>query len=297
MEVENSLILEVPAEAILVTDTSTNRPTAEALLCDIKKEKEPLTSPLTNPDNLKAWTRLVTPDQSKISPGFTLTVSPLIQSQLVGPTLQPKPQLSVVGIQHLGTGTTSVTTARDRSQEEPVRCLEVSAHLVQTKEGPRLVLEGLRGLQLDQKQLEEIREVVVAQLYTVQVVARLEGRIPPSRVSLTIRGQFRREPPQHQNQQQHQQCLSSSQQQPRLFARLPQNVIQQGQFIHHEERGRVLLLPSNILRAYEARLSGETTIKVCSVSSVSSVTNNNLVLIGLSGDQIRDSHRRCQNGV
>ena len=70
----------------------------------------------------------------------------------------------------------------------PVRCLEVSAHLVQTKGGPRLVLEGLRGWRLEPKELEEIREIVVAQLYTVQVVARLEGRIPPSRVSLTLRG-------------------------------------------------------------------------------------------------------------
>ena len=264
MEVEESLILQVPAESIIVGHTTrlTSSSSGDgAELCDIKKEKELLNSPETNPDKLNPWASLVTPEQthSKTSPGQ----SPLIPARTVRPTLQQPPQLKVVGIQHLGR-----TRGRDRSQEEPVRSLAVSATLVQTKEGPRLVMEGLRGLQLDGQQVEEIRRIVVDQLYTVQVVARLEARIPPTRVSLTLRGQFTREPPTPSPPPQNQLCLNSSQQQPRLFARLPQNVIQHGQFVQHQERGsaRVLLLPRNIFRAYQARLSGETTIKVCSAS-------------------------------
>ena len=233
METERAIlsILEVPSE-------TTNRLTSgEGAIA--------LNSPQTKADNLRV--RLVTPEHSisKISPGYSAAESPVIQ------TLQPQPLLNVVGIKHLGS-----SKVRDRSQEEPVRSLELSAQVVQTKEGPRMVLEGLRGLQLDQKQLEEIREMAVRQLYTGQVLARLQGRIPPSRVSLTVRGQFSPATPQIQNQQE-----------PRLFARLPQSVIQHGQFIHQEGRGRVLLLPSNILRAYEARAS-ETVIEDVKMSNV-----------------------------
>ena len=237
METERAIlsILDVPSEP------TNNLTSGEGAIAE-----EALNSPQTKADNLRV--RLVTPEQSisKISPGYSATESPVIQ------TLQPQPLLNVVGIQHLEhlghlehQGSSMV---RDRSQEQPVRSLELSAQVVQTKEGPRLVLEGLRGLQLDQKQLEEIREVAVRQLYTGQVLARLQGRIPPSRVSLTVRGQFSPATPMIQNQQE-----------PRLFARLPQSVIQHGQFIHHEGRGRVLLLPSNILRAYEARASEKVT--------------------------------------
>ena len=203
-------------------------------------KKEPLYSPQHN--NMTCWVRLFTPEQSntKTSSEYSGAESPVIQTD------QQPPLLNVVGIQLLGNN-----TVRDRSQEVPVTSLELSAQLVQTKEGPKMVLEGLRDVQLDKKQLEEIRELVVEQLYTAQVLARLQERIPSSRISLTIRGQFSRAPPRQQPQQ------------PRLIARLPQSVIQHGQFVHHEERGRVLLLPRNILRAYETRIS-EENIKVCS---------------------------------
>ena len=115
MEVEESLILQVPAESIIVGHTTrlTSSSGDGAELCDIKKEKELLNSPETNPDKLNPWASLVTPEQthSKTSPGQ----SPLIPARIVRPTLQQPPQLKVVGIQHLGR-----TRGRDRSQEEPM---------------------------------------------------------------------------------------------------------------------------------------------------------------------------------
>ena len=261
---DNSSV-EVTAGTIIVG--STNRLTSGegVLMCGNKKE--PLNSPQHN--NMNCWARLVTPEQSntKTSPGCSGAESPVIQ------TLQQPPLLNVVGIQLLGNN-----TVRGRSQEVPVTSLELSAQLVQTKEGPKMVLEGLRDVQLDQKQLEEIRELVVEQLYTSQVLARLQERIPPSKVSLTIRGQFSRVPPR---------------QQPRLIARLPQSVIQHGQFVHHEERGRVLLLPRNILRAYETRIS-EENIKVCScwINQIMSIKYF-VSITGLFGDQIKD-RRGCK---
>jgi len=60
--------------------------------------------------------------------------------------------------------------------------LTVTAQLVQIPEGPRIMMEGLQGIQLEQHQLETVKQELLKQ----QALARQQGRVPPTKISVPI---------------------------------------------------------------------------------------------------------------
>ena len=66
----------------------------------------------------------------------------------------------------------------------------VTAQLIQTQNGPRIILQGLQGIQLEQAQLAQIQQKVKAQLLEQQALARDEGRVPPTKVSIQLTRHF-----------------------------------------------------------------------------------------------------------
>merc|ERR1719410_2127450 len=70
----------------------------------------------------------------------------------------------------------------------------VTAQLIQTQNGPRIILQGLQGIQLEQAQLAQIQQKVKAQLLEQQALARDEGRVPPTKVSIQLTGNFKQAP-------------------------------------------------------------------------------------------------------
>jgi len=83
-----------------------------------------------------------------------------------------------------------------------VTSVTVSAQLVQTAQGPRIILQGLQGIQLEQTQLAQIQQQVKTQLLKQQALARQQGKVPPTKVSIQLTGNFNRAQEQPQQQQQ-----------------------------------------------------------------------------------------------
>ena len=82
-----------------------------------------------------------------------------------------------------------------------VTSVTVSAQLVQTAQGPRIILQGLQGIQLEQTQLAQIQQQVKTQLLKQQALARQQGKVPPTKVSIQLTGNFNRAQEQPQQQQ------------------------------------------------------------------------------------------------
>jgi len=73
-----------------------------------------------------------------------------------------------------------------REPTPPPTPLTVTAQLVQTPQGPRIILQGLQGIQLEQHQLMTIQQTVKQQLLKQQALARQQGRVPPTKVSVPL---------------------------------------------------------------------------------------------------------------
>ena len=81
--------------------------------------------------------------------------------------------------------------------------ITVTAQLVQTGQGPRIILQGLQGVQLEPQQLTQIQQQVKTQLLKQQSLARQEGKVPPTKVSITLTGNFNKAPAEQQQQTTH----------------------------------------------------------------------------------------------
>ena len=80
----------------------------------------------------------------------------------------------------------------------PPPSLTVTAQLAKTMQGPRIILQGLQGVELEQQQLVAIQEQL-----KLQSIARQQGKVPPTKFTLHLFGLiFRKEelPVVNQNQ-------------------------------------------------------------------------------------------------
>merc|ERR1719447_1275035 len=73
-------------------------------------------------------------------------------------------------------------------EPSPPPSLTVTAQLAQTPQGPRIILQGLQGVQLEQQQLVAIQQQVKQQLLRQQSIARQQGKVPPTKVTLQLSG-------------------------------------------------------------------------------------------------------------
>merc|ERR1719422_984150 len=81
-------------------------------------------------------------------------------------------------------------------EPSPPPSLTVTAQLAQTPQGPRIILQGLQGVQLEQQQLVAIQQQVKQQLLRQQSIARQQGKVPPTKVTLQLSGpNIRKEEP------------------------------------------------------------------------------------------------------
>ena len=81
-----------------------------------------------------------------------------------------------------------------KNQIENFTSLTVTAQLAKTMQGPRIILQGLQGVQLELQQLVAIQEQVKQQLLKLQSIARQQGKVPPTKVTLHLVGPiFRKE--------------------------------------------------------------------------------------------------------
>ena len=175
-------------------------------------------------------------------------------------------------------------------EPSPPPSLTVTAQLAQTPQGPRIILQGLQGVQLEQQQLVAIQQQVKQQLLKQQSIARQQGKVPPTKVTLQLSGPMIRKeesPVVNQTQVQEQppvppppqaapapQLVSQQQallgQQPGLatpskprqaaptLSTLPESVIKQGHFVIKDGK-KVLVLPQAALAAHQATLAPSPT--------------------------------------
>ena len=73
-------------------------------------------------------------------------------------------------------------------EPSPPPSLTVTAQLAQTPQGPRIILQGLQGVQLEQQQLVAIQQQVKQQLLKQQSIARQQGKVPPTKVTFQLSG-------------------------------------------------------------------------------------------------------------
>ena len=69
------------------------------------------------------------------------------------------------------------------AQGQPTK---VTAHLIQTPQGPRIVLQGIQGADLSKDQLQSIQQQVKDQLLKAQAEAKSQGKIPPTKIAIQL---------------------------------------------------------------------------------------------------------------
>ena len=79
--------------------------------------------------------------------------------------------------------------APPREPTPPQPRITISAQLVQTPKGPRIILQGLQG-QLQQQQLVSIQQQVKKMLLKQQALARNQGKVPPTKVTMQLPSDF-----------------------------------------------------------------------------------------------------------
>lgn len=63
---------------------------------------------------------------------------------------------------------------------------QVTAQLIQTPQGPRIVLQGIQGANLTKDQLQSIQQQVKEQLLKAQAEAKLQGKVPPTKIAIQL---------------------------------------------------------------------------------------------------------------
>ena len=106
------------------------------------------------------------------------------------------------------------------AQGQPTK---VTAHLIQTPQGPRIVLQGIQGADLSKDQLQSIQQQVKDQLLKAQAEAKSQGKIPPTKIAIqlppmTPAGQALTSPPLAALPQQPQQIIANKTQVPTVVS-------------------------------------------------------------------------------
>ncbi|CAB4054287.1 BPTF [Lepeophtheirus salmonis] len=63
---------------------------------------------------------------------------------------------------------------------------QVTAQLIQTPQGPRIILQGIQGANLSREQLQSIQQQVKTQLLKAQAEAKLQNRVPPTKIAVVL---------------------------------------------------------------------------------------------------------------
>ena len=108
----------------------------------------------------------------------TPTVSPAMVTPSATPTMvpalptQPLPQ--------------SVVKNTPVTPEPPKPPVQVTAQLLQTAQGPRIVLQGIQGSNLPKEDLATIQQQVKNQLLKAQAEAKQQNKVPPTKIVIAL---------------------------------------------------------------------------------------------------------------
>ena len=108
----------------------------------------------------------------------TPTVSPALATPAATPTMvpalptQPLPQ--------------SVVKNTPSTPDPPKPPVQVTAQLLQTAQGPRIVLQGIQGSNLPKEDLATIQQQVKNQLLKAQAEAKQQNKVPPTKIVIDL---------------------------------------------------------------------------------------------------------------
>lgn len=71
-------------------------------------------------------------------------------------------------------------------QEITTKPVQVTAQLIQTAQGPRIILQGIQGANLPREQLLAIQQQVKEQLLKAQAEAKLQNKVPPTKIAIQL---------------------------------------------------------------------------------------------------------------
>ncbi len=95
---------------------------------------------------------------------------------------------------------------QEAPQSSPAPPVQVTAQLLQTPQGPRIVLQGIQGSNLPKEDLALIQQQVKNQLLRAQGEAKSEGKVPPTKIVIdlppSIQAKLQQQPEQVKDQQQ-----------------------------------------------------------------------------------------------
>jgi hypothetical protein len=81
----------------------------------------------------------------------------------------------------------ALNVIKDYNVEQPQQCpVQVTAELILTSKGPRIVMQGIQGDKLPKEQLHCIQQQVKEQLLKAQSVAKLQGKVPPTKIAIQL---------------------------------------------------------------------------------------------------------------
>merc|ERR1719273_2723398 len=127
----------------------------------------------------------------------TPAAPPAAPSTVQAPQPQPQPQLQQQQPQQvqqqnaipnnvkLPSEPLPPTAIKPDPKPEPVPA-QVTAQLIQTPQGPRIVLQGIQGANLSKDQLLSIQQQVKEQLLKAQAEAKQQGKIPPTKIAIQL---------------------------------------------------------------------------------------------------------------
>ena len=81
---------------------------------------------------------------------------------------------------------TSEVAASAASEAASASPQQVTAQLVQTPNGPRIILQGIHGGDIPREQLVQLQQQVKVELLKAQSEAKLQGKVPPTKIAITV---------------------------------------------------------------------------------------------------------------
>lgn len=128
----------------------------------------------------KTTTNVVTPTTPNVVTTTTTANSALpVQTEIPNNIKLPSEPLPPNVIKEPTNAVEPVATQQNQSAQ-------VTAQLIQTPQGPRIVLQGIQGANLNKDQLQSIQQQVKEQLLKAQAEAKLQGKVPPTKIAIQL---------------------------------------------------------------------------------------------------------------
>ena len=174
-----------PAAAATVTPVPNTPPAADATVTPVPNTPPAADAAITSVPNTPPVAAVTVTPVPNTPSAVANTVTPVPNGPVLSSSTPPPAPLGDPAPPPAPLGDPAPPPAPLGDPAPPLRT--VTAQLVQTPRGPRIILQGLQGVTLEQQQLLALQQEVKKRLLANQALAREQGKRRPTRLALKVK--------------------------------------------------------------------------------------------------------------